>query len=358
MLRGRTLHVVIWALFFAYAALFDTVSSRFFVSFGGPSRVDRIDLDEGQISYGFDALRTQKLRGEAVYALSGWAFSNPRGASPPETVGEVVLLSEDGRALVFDAETLGRPETETTSPDSASPGFVSYIAPRSLSRGAYQIGLLLSSGDSGQTFARTRWYLLRTPNTLQLTAGRMSSLDLVGAIRLRLALARRIPPLTGVAYHVDGVYEVTRDTPGVFEISGWCFLEDRGVSLDETHREIMLVDRDGRVLLFRARTVERRDISGASSELSGFAADLLPATVKPGIYRVGIAWTTGPSAPVYFLADVYIEQSATGFEIAPPPSLDFTIGSSPTKTGGQRWAHGTLTQVESASAARLAADSP
>jgi hypothetical protein len=214
---------------------FNGLYGRLAVKLGRPVSEGRIELAQTAMAYTFDPLRMMTQEGDGVYLLSGWGFptSGEQSAGPYDR--QVVLLDEDGVARVFHAEPEERPDVKSVLPDlevtEEAPGFRSTISADTLDTGVHQIGLLYTREDGSSLYALTRWYLKKTPNTLQLMPGRLSVPDPLGHLRLRLGLAADLQPMAGVAYHVDSFRQVDRGEREVYELTGWCYPEDVGVVL-------------------------------------------------------------------------------------------------------------------------------
>lgn len=172
-------HILVWVTLIVYLALINPIYAS---HLQGAERADPQWLDapaETGMHHEIDLLRLVRRDNQEVYRIDGWAFPENADLSLDKFRKQIVLIDNEGGAILFDTINLTRPDVDEhfsyLNRDVRESGFAVYISKYALPRGIYQVGIAYTTPSTATEYTRTHFYLERTPNTLVLHQGQPAS---------------------------------------------------------------------------------------------------------------------------------------------------------------------------------------
>ena len=170
-------HILIWLAMIVYFFFAPDLFTFVFAKNGKPLKTNQIiPLESDKITFVVDGLEPYIKDGEDLYTLYGWSFIARENSNDTEEefVREIVLVSDE-RKYFFSVNpeyrNPGLPsEYVNMGIKLGTLGFRALIAEDFIEPGKYRIGIIFKDASTGTAFYADKpsWYLVRTPNTIEL----------------------------------------------------------------------------------------------------------------------------------------------------------------------------------------------
>ena len=308
------IHICIWSSLVIYLLSFNGLYTKYFVKVGKPVWVGTIDQVESDMVYAFDSLDEVIYDGEYVYQLVGYAFPRNAFIELATSDKQIVILDDELKAYVFDAQMMPRPGlTEAfidMNMDLYSAGFKAQIARGLLLPGIYKIAILYTEQTSTRIYKVTNNCIHRTPNT-------MSLIECPSIAREPTWLGVLNNVESEVFYSIDSIDVDLYNGEEVIHIIGWAFPRNTDLPLENYEKQIVFLDEERNAFVFDVETMPRPGLTEAFSEMykdlysAGFEVHMSKDALDHGIYKIGFLFSDQVSSNVYFLTNTCIFHSQT-----------------------------------------------
>ena len=146
---------------------------QFFLKNGKPIQIDGgRPLDSEQIRFTIDSLTPQVVEGQALYELSGWAFSLMDKSISPDMYNRTIVLTSDSNTYFFPVQTVQRSDVQQVfknlNMDLSGSGFRVLISKDVIQPGEYRIGISFENPVTGLAHYSDKpdRYIIRSANRL------------------------------------------------------------------------------------------------------------------------------------------------------------------------------------------------
>jgi hypothetical protein len=167
-------HLVIWAVFIIYLLTASQIYAKFFLKNGKPlPGPAALPAEKGSVQFFLDDLSPYHDKGETVFMLTGWVFSEEFQESG--IYQKKIVLHSSKEDLIFPTEIVDRPDVaehfSSLHMDLVNSGFRVFISKDVLKIDNYRIGFLLEDANGDvKVYRLVDQYIQREPNGLRPVA--------------------------------------------------------------------------------------------------------------------------------------------------------------------------------------------